>query len=281
MPAPDGPPGPGTDLGPDLGSDLALLTAAAEEAGALAMGYQTGALKVWDKGPDDPVTEADLAVDALLKDRLLSARADYGWLSEESTDTADRLDRRRVFVVDPIDGTRAYAQGGQTYAVAAALIEEGRPVAGVVHMPARAKTYAAAAGLGATLNGAALRVSDRSEPAGASALINKSGLGAHHWTGPAPEVEPAFRPSLAYRICLVAEGRFDAVLTLRAAWEWDTAAGALIAAEAGAAVTDADGAPIRFNAPKASHNGLIAAPPALHAALMARRRIGSARPSTP
>ncbi len=118
--------------------DLALLTEAALAAGRIAMRFWRQAPKSWDKGGEHgPVSEADLAVNAALKDRLLTARASYGWLSEETPDTADRLARDRVFVLDPIDGTRAFLAGEDGFSISLAVVQAGRPVAGVVHLRPR------------------------------------------------------------------------------------------------------------------------------------------------
>ena len=143
-------------------------------------------------------------------------------------------------------------------------------VAGVVHLPALGLTYAAAEGGGARLNGAPIAASRRVELDGARVLANAGQLEAKHWPGGAPQVERQFRPSLAYRLCLVAGGEADAMLTFRDTWEWDVAAGDLIAREAGAVVTDGAGRPIAYNRPRPAVGGVIAAGPALHAAIVAR-----------
>jgi myo-inositol-1(or 4)-monophosphatase len=251
-------------------SDLDLLLDAAREAGTIALGHWRKDPKVWEKGVDGPVSEADFAVDAFLRDLLGAARPDYGWLSEETPDDPAARAASRIFVVDPIDGTRAYVAGEATWAHSLAVVEDGRPVAAVVHLPVRGKTYAAALGHGATLNGVPLEASDRSEVAGATFLAARVSFEAQHWKGPVPHVDRAFRPSLAYRLALVGEGRFDGMLTLRPTWEWDVAAGALVATEAGATVTDRRGRPLRFNNPDPRLDGVLAAGPLLHAAVHRR-----------
>ena len=251
-------------------SDLELLLAAAREAGEIACRHWREDPKVWDKGVDGPVSEADYEVDAYLKDKLRTARPDYGWLSEETPDTPLNRAGRRVFVVDPIDGTRAFIDGERTWAHSIAVVEDGRPVDGVVHLPAHGKTYAAASGNGATLNGAPVRISGRREITGATFLAPRVSFDQKHWKGEVPHVERAFRPSLAYRLCLVAEGRFDGMMTFRPTWEWDIAAGTLIAIEAGATVTDKRGRPLVFNNPDPRLDGVIAAGQALHAEVAGR-----------
>ena len=251
------------------GGDLALLLDAAREAGAIAMAHFRRDPAWHDKpGGQGPVSEADLAVDAALRRRLTAARPDHGWLSEEAPDDPARLACRRVFVVDPIDGTRAYLAGEPNWGLSLALVEEGRPVAAVMHMPALGATYAAAAGAGAHRDGAPIRPSGRSDPRGARVLANRAALAPARWPAGPPPVERHIRPALAHRLCLVAEGRFDAVLSLAPVWEWDVAAGALIAAEAGAVATDRDGRALRFNTPERRGPGIVAATPGVHGALM-------------
>jgi len=251
-------------------ADLALLVTAAREAGEIALGHWRRDPEVWDKGGNDPVSEADFAVDRHLRERLLAARPGYGWLSEETPDSADRLGCERVFIVDPIDGTRAFVDGQETWAHSLAVTEAGEVTAGVVFLPAKNRLYAAALGEGARLEGALIAASPRTEAPGARVLANRTNFEPGNWTVPPDDLERSFRPSLAYRLALVGEGRFDAMLTLRDAWEWDIAAGALIAAEAGGIVTDRTGAPIRFNAPGARAPGVLAAAPGVHGALLAR-----------
>ena len=175
-----------------------------------------------------------------------------------------------MFIVDPIDGTRAFIAGEKGWGTALAVAERGRVVAAAMHLPARGQTYAASVGRGATLDGTPIRASARSALEGATALAASSQLKGEFWPGGIPPVERHFRSSLAWRLCLVAEGRFDLMVTLRDAFEWDIAAGALIAAEAGAMVTDRLGEALCFNRHPAQSRGVIAAPPPLHRALMAR-----------
>ncbi len=253
--------------------DLALLIAVTREAGAGTLRHFRRDPRAWDKpGGAGPVTEADIEADAALRAALCGARADYGWLSEETPDAPARLDCARVFVVDPIDGTRAFIAGETGWCVAAAVIEAGRPVAAAAFFPALDRLYAARLGGGALCDGAPIRPSAASAVEGALTLTAANQLEPRHWPGGPPPLRRAFRPSMIHRLCLVAGGGADATLTFRRLWEWDLAAGVLIASEAGCRVTDADGAAHRFNAPDPRGAGLIAAPPALHAALMRRRQ---------
>ncbi len=251
------------------GTDLELLVKAAHAAGDVARQFSGPSAKVWEKpGGAGPVTEADLAVNRVLEDTLRSARPDYGWLSEESEDGGARLDRDRVFIVDPIDGTRSFMEGSQIWAHSLSVVERGKVIAGVIYLPMRDKLYAAALEGGATLNGTPLRVGARIEPDGATMLAAKPNFKGEFWRrGEHPGLVRNFRPSLAYRMALVAEGRFDAMMTLRSAWEWDIAAGALILQEAGAAVSDQSGAGLVFNNPEPKVPGVLAANPQLHETL--------------
>ena len=255
--------------GSDPADDLRLLIRAAKAAGVMALTYTGTTAKKWDK-PEGlgPVTEADLAVDAMLHETLTGERPAYGWLSEETPDTPDRLDRERVFIIDPIDGTRSFIEGSDTWAHSLAIAEAGRIIAAVVYLPVKAKLYAAAEGCGASLNEQSIRVSDCSSLTGAKVLAAKPNYEVRHWPGGVPEVARHYRPSLAYRLSLVAEGRFDAMLTLRDSWEWDIAAGDLILREAGAITTTRRGAPLCFNNPHPQVDGVVAAGPGLHGAIM-------------
>lgn len=259
--------------GHEATADLALLIDASQAAAAVALRY-AGPTPVLHDKPDGqgPVTEADLAVDALLRDRLLAARPDYGWLSEETPDTPDRLARRRLFIVDPIDGTRAFVDGQDAWAHSLAVVENGQVTAAVIHMPAKDRIYAAALGHGATCNGAAIQPGRQATLAGARSLASRPTYDAGNWQGDVPLLDRHYRPSLAWRLALVAEGRFDLTLTLRPTWEWDIAAGALILTEAGAVVTDRRGAALRFNNPHPQVDGTVAANASLHAALIAALR---------
>lgn len=253
-------------------SDLTLLIEAARAAGEVATTYVGGDLGVKFKSQDNsPVTEADLAVNALLGEMLRAARPDYGWLSEETPDDSARLSAERVFIIDPIDGTRAFIEGDSAWAHALAVVEKGEVIASVVYLPLMDRLYSASRGGGARLNGKAITASSQAEPAKAEVLATRPSLDNSHWPGGLPKLKRSYRPSLAYRQSLVAEGRYDAMFTFRPTWEWDIAPGALILSEAGARITDGRGAPFRFNASVPQADGIMAANPRLHAALLDRR----------
>lgn len=251
-------------------AECALLHDAARASGEIAKRHFGRAPEVWDKPGQGPVTAADLEVDRMLRAELGQARPDYGWLSEESPDTPERLTRARVFIVDPIDGTRAFIKGERNWSHSLALAEDGKIVAAVVHLPLLERTYIAGLGLGATANGAPIVPSTQADPDGAAVLATAPQFDPQHWPGGVPRASRHFRTSLAYRLCLVAEGRFDAMVTFRDAFEWDVAAGDLIVQEAGGRVTTREGLRARYNNPAPKVAGMIAAGPALHAALLAR-----------
>lgn len=254
--------------------DLALLVEAARTAGEIARKHFRRDPEIWTKADESPVTEADIAIDRVLRADLLGARPDYGWISEETEDDPARLRADRVFVVDPIDGTRAFIEGETSFAHSIAIVDGGEPVAGVVYLPMKDRLYAAARGLGATLNGTAIRTSSAQVETGAQILATKPNVDAKHWPGGVPPFTRVYRPSLAYRLALVAEGRFDGMVTFRDTWEWDIAAGAVLVSEAGGAVTDGRGETLWFNAPVPRAKGIMAAPAGLHSALL-RRRLAS------
>lgn len=253
----------------DLQADLDLLLAASAEAGRIAQSYFGKSPQIWEKDDNaGPVTAADLAVDGFLQDHLTTARPGTGWLSEESPDTPERRAAREVFVLDPIDGTRSFIAGHPDWAISLALVRDGLPVAGVVHLPERGLTYSAHAEGPALLNGREIHPSGQQDLASARVLAARRMLEAQWPQGRLP-FNPEFRASLAYRLALVAEGRFDAMLKLGLTWEWDIAAGVLIAQRAGAVVSTPDGAAPRFNTAERHLDGIVAAAPRLSAPLLA------------
>lgn len=250
-------------------TDLDLLIAATREAGDIARGYFGADPTVWHK-PDDagPVTEADLAVDTHLKAKFLTARPDYGWLSEETEDNDHRLTTGRQFILDPIDGTRAFIDGNEDWGISVAIADQGQVTAAVVFMPAKDMMFTAALGQGASLNGTRINVGG---PTGAlpKVLTHKVTFDPANWaTGQPPAIERHFRSSLAYRLCLVAMGRFDGMITLRQSWEWDIAAGTLIVNEAGGRVSDRTGSALRFNNAHPKQNGVVAGYSDLHSSII-------------
>lgn len=252
--------------------DLELLRASAVTAGIIAAGYFRKELKSWTKEFNSPVSEADIVIDRFLHSALTTARPDYGWLSEETADNRDRLHRARVFVVDPIDGTRGFIRGEDTWTVSLAVVENGAPIAGVVYAPARDEMYDAALGGGARLNGEPL--SRETVPGRQVPLIPAPG--AVHQQLQAAGLDYARGPaysSLAYRLVQVASGRLDAAVARRGAQDWDLAGAAIILKEAGIPLEDVCAGELRFNREEIRHGALAAVgevslKPALHAALI-------------
>lgn len=240
------------------------------QAGALAMGYFRRPIARDLKSDGSDVSEADLAVDRFLKETLGGVRPAYGWLSEESEDDPIRLQAERVWIVDPIDGTKAFLKGADQWAVSAALAERGNVVLAAVYNPASGEFFSARKGFGASLNGRPIRASgaDRLEGArlaGSEGLFRKS-----IWEQPWPPMDVAWVYSIAYRICLAAMGRFDGAVSMTTVNEWDVAAAVLVMREAAGAITLATGEPMTFNRERPRVAGVIAAGPELHRLLEER-----------
>ncbi len=254
---------------------LNAMVAVVEEAGRIALpGFRLGGpttARVWHKGGGSPVTESDVAVDTFLNERLGALCPAAGWLSEETADDAARLALPLVWIVDPIDGTRAYASGHPDWSVAVALLVEGRPVAGIVHAPAHRATYAAAEGHGATLNGRPIRVSDRDTLRGAKAAGPAEAVAALARAGHGVVRLPRV-PSLALRLVRVGEGAIEAALVSGNARDWDLAAADLILTEAGGTVTNLAGEIPLYNRPMPVHGALVASGMNLHGPLIAAAR---------
>jgi myo-inositol-1(or 4)-monophosphatase len=253
-----------------LDEDYRLLKAAVEEAGKLAHSYFRQEVAVRRKKDGTEVSDADIAVNEALKERLLGGRPDYGWLSEESEDDATRLERRLVWMVDPIDGTNAFLRHIPEWTISAALVQEGKPVAGAVFNPATGEFFHAIRGRGAFLNGTQIKVTGRETLEGALFIASGGLFKKRIWKEPWPGVESRWVNSVAYRLALVAAGRADATVSLSAKCEWDLAAGMLIVEEAGGVVTDHHGHAFRFNLPIPRFPSLVAASPGLHAKLIER-----------
>lgn len=247
--------------------DLALLTDAARAAGQIALRFWRKSPQVWDKADASPVTEADLAVNDMLHTRLRVARPGYGWLSEETPDDTARRDCEHIFIIDPIDGTRAFIAGEKHFSHSLAVACNGVITAAVVYVPALDHLYAATADGPAMMNRAPISASTKALKDKPNILMSKATLAADHWIGPPPDLQRSFRASVAYRLALVADGSFDAMLSFRSSWEWDIAAGSLIAARAGAKLCDSRGDPLRFNSKSAKSPGIFAGSSALYADL--------------
>lgn len=248
---------------------IEAVISAAREVGDAALGQwrhlrDGGELDQWCKADESLVSEVDIETDRRLKAILGAVDPEAGWLSEETADHPERLSRQRIWCVDPIDGTRDFLRGRPGWAVSIALVDAGAPVLGVLYAPARDECWVATRGGGASLNGAAVRAGNRVALPGAR--VPATSL---------PKVDAdltmVHQPnSIALRMAMVANDNADLVATLRWGFEWDVAAAALIAAEAGARVSDAFGAALAFNTPRAQAFGVIACVPGIHDAVVER-----------
>ncbi len=270
--------GPEDTVPDDLDADRSLLSTAVAEAGDIARRHFEKGAKQWQKGPGQIVTEADIAVDHHLRSRLIGARPGDGWLSEEREDDGSRHRRRRVWIVDPIDGTRSFAAGVAEFTISIALAIDGEPVLGSVLNPITSEHFEAVSGRGARLNGEPLRPDRRATVEGAALLASWTEMKKRHWQDVMPEASFTTIGSLAYKLALVAAGRFSGLVSLRSCNDWDIAAALLLLREAGAPVGDGEGRPIRLNKPASTHRGLVAAgSEALYTLLVKRlATIGSA-----
>lgn len=229
-------------------AELTTALEAARAAGDILLGYFNADYEVQDKGFHNPVTTADYASNHYLEERLRDGFPTYGWLSEETADNHDRLSRERVWVVDPLDGTKEFIEGLPQFVVSVALAENGRPVLGVLHNPVTGETFSAAAGQGATLNDKVITVSMVERLEEAVILNSRSETRRDLWK----RYEPYFRllkpmGSVAYKLGLVAAGRADIFATLRPKNEWDVCAGHIILKEAGAELRGLTGKEHRYN----------------------------------
>ena len=250
----------------DLQRQAARLEASVREAGALALSMFKTPLKNWTKGEaQSPVSDADIAVDNLLRVRL--ADAGIAWLSEESVDDPVRLEARYVWIVDPIDGTRAYIAGLPDWSVSAALTENGRPVAACLFAPVSQEFYLAVVGAGATRNGIAIAASQGADLAQARIAGPRKLLERLQAVAPPFTVMPRTH-SLALRLARVAEGTFEAAFAGGNSHDWDLAAADLLVHEAGGALTPFGGGTVTYNCPVPRHGMLVAAGKDRHAALL-------------
>jgi myo-inositol-1(or 4)-monophosphatase len=253
----------------DLTRELALAKKAARAAGEILRGYwRRGGYKIGSKGHDNPVTAADLEADRAIKKLLRDPSPGYGWLSEETVDNDDRLECRRVWIVDPLDGTKEFINGIPEFAVAIALVEDGVPVLGVTYNPIKREMYWAARGVGCHLNTQRVRVTRKRTLKRATVLASRSETARGEWQGFGGMLKVRPTGSVAYKLAMVAAGKADATFTRSPKSEWDIASGAALVIEAGGTITDIKGREIRFNQRNVKLEGLIADNTILHAALM-------------
>ncbi len=247
------------------------------EAGDIALGYAKVGAKKWTKGDSSIVTEADLFIDNFLREKLTALDSGIGWLSEETVDTPERLDHERVWIVDPIDGTRAFVEGVPVWVISVALVERGRPVFGMIFNPTKDEMFEAILSGGAFLNGQQIVASTRSLLAGAEIVGPRSmtedldGIGA-------AIVRAPYVYALAYRMVNVAANRVDAAVASTRSKDWDIAAADIILQEAGGRLLELDGERPRYNLPSPVHSPLIGAAEPLNGAIRAALLRAAATP---
>jgi len=241
--------------------DLALLEEVTAKAGKIAMRYFKSDNEVWMKPGDSPVSQADMEVNSYLQQHLLAARPDYGWLSEENEDTGERLKHEKVFVVDPIDGTRGFINGRNQWCISVAIVEGGRPVAAILECPALNERYSAIKGTGSLLNGKPIHAPQSTKIKSATGSIKINELLSNTPVARLETIE--FVPSLAYRIAMVATGNIDVAFARAGAHDWDLAAVDLILTNAGGELVDEQNRQLRYNREILRRGALIACPTSL------------------
>ena len=261
-----------------LDAERDLLVAAVREAGALALATFRRPIKQWIKGESSPVCEADIAVDQLLRQRLGGAFPAHGWLSEETEDDPRRLDASRVWIVDPVDGTRSYLAGRDDWCVSVALAAGGRPLLGVIFAPVTDEFFIATAAAGATRNGVAIAAKAGREMDGAKLAGPKRILDRISTSHPEAVQLPRIG-ALALRIARVAHGGVDVAIAGGNSHDWDLAAADLLVHEAGGLLTDFGGDPLVYNRPDPVHRPLIAAGRERHAAMLDLSRAYKLQPT--
>jgi len=250
-----------------LAEDLALIAKAVIGAGKIARdAFIEDDDNIWDKDKGHLVTDTDIAVNNYLLKKLRDARPEYGWLSEETKDDFSRHACPRTFVVDPIDGTRAFIDRSPNFAVSVAIIENGKSVVAALYNPLKDELYTATLGGGAALNDKSIKASECGQIKGCKMVGYPRKFRRLDW----PEMEVQVANSMAYRIALVASGQADATVSFTPKSDWDLAAAELIAQEAGAIVTDLKGENFRYDQTSTSEFGVICAGPKLYALLLQR-----------
>ncbi|MGD9764248.1 MAG: 3'(2'),5'-bisphosphate nucleotidase CysQ [Candidatus Binatia bacterium] len=238
--------------------ELAVAIAAARAAGAIVRDVYGRPFAVRQKSADNPVTEADLRANDCIQRAITTAFPGDGWLSEETADSSDRLAKRRVWIIDPLDGTKEFTQHIPEFCVCIALVDAGAPVVGVSYNPVTDELFATARGLGLHVNGVPARTSTCADLASARVLASRSEDQRGEWEQykPLMRVEPT--GSVALKLALIAAGRADATFSLTPKNEWDICAGAALVEGGGGRITDCHGQPLRFNRETPLLPGLIA-----------------------
>lgn len=248
----------------DLQNALTTAREAAREAGDRLLSYYTSNFTIHHKSAGNPVTTADLEANTILHDALIGAFPQAGWLSEESLDDGERLQREWVWIIDPLDGTMEFIRGIDEFAVSVALVHDTTPVVAVTYNPATGSMTHCRRGCGTFQNERPVTVSDRSQLQGATALASRSESKRGTWAMFEEILEVTPTGSIAHKLAEFAAGHADLTVSLAPKNEWDVCAGVLLAEEAGAKVTDLNGKPFYFNQPNTLRNGVIAANPSLY-----------------
>ena len=243
-----------------MDSDLKLAINASFKAGEIIMQYYCDDYEIKEKGYHNPVTTADNEADSYLKSTLMSARPQYGWLSEETVDSKRRLSKEKVWIVDPLDGTKEFIEGVPQFVVSIALVEKGTPIIGVLHNPVTKETFHAVKGKGTYLDDNVYRCSIKDSTTDMLILNSRSETRKGLWE-PYKQYFKGLKPigSVAYKMGLTATGKADIFVTLRPKNEWDVCAGTCLINEAGGKVIDLNGKELTFNNQKTLiEPGLIA-----------------------
>jgi myo-inositol-1(or 4)-monophosphatase len=250
-------------------AELEVAIAAARSAGAIVRDVYGRPFEVVEKSRDNPLTEADVRANDAIQRAIASAFPDDGWLSEETRDSGQRLGKRRVWIVDPLDGTKEFTQHIPEFCVCVALVDDGLPVVGVSYNPITDELFAAARGRGVRVNGLAAGVSDCADVARATILASRSEERRGEWEAYKPHVRVTLTGSVAFKLALIAAGRADGTFSLTPKHEWDICAGAALILEGGGCITDCAGQVLRFNRQRPLLPGIIATNGRLHAPLRA------------
>ncbi len=249
-----------------------------KDAGKLIMSYYRSAFDVTDKSPDNPVTDADFAADALLRERLLALLPEAGWLSEETRDNPNRLEKEYVWVVDPLDGTKEFVMGIPELAVSVGLVQNGKAVMGAVYNPATEELFYGSVGEGAFFNGQPAQLSQRSALVGAAIDASRSEIKRGEFEPFEAEMEIQIMGSIAYKMARVSAGLCDATWSRGPKNEWDICAGDFLIQEAGGRCSDLNDRSIHYNKPHPKVNGIIADNGKLHSEIAGIiAEIGAAR----
>jgi myo-inositol-1(or 4)-monophosphatase len=249
----------------DLDHELETAREAALAAGEILEHYfRDRAFEIDQKGKDNPVTTADFEADHELKHRLSSAFPDYGWLSEETVDSSERLSRQRVWIVDPLDGTKEFIKGIPEFVIAIALAEDGVPILGVTYNPIKQEMFFSARGQGCFMDSKPAHVTRTANLENAVVLASRSETSRGEWKAYEGKIRVNPIGSVAYKLALVAAGRADATFTRTPKSEWDIASGVALIIEAGGQITDIDGLEMRFNKPSVKLKGFVATNRLLH-----------------